>query len=437
VTFPARTLSSTREEHLADHNAIATELARSPLTIATTRQQHRDEHNAIHGTYELPQISGSTTLQQHLTYHEVIHAAIDAAPPDELPEPDVTITAPANIQTHIDANPNGTIYKLVGTFSLTVQITPSAGDHLFSEPDGALLQPGSYSGTGVSCAAANVTLTNLRIGNGLNSGVQLGDNTTLTGCEIFDCVENGIGSNQTVGGIVDGCEIHGNGNTGAQGHNSGGVKLTATGDRGTGAGTIVRNCHIYDNIGNGLWWDVDAGTCLNYNTFDPPNLWAAGEKDMHIGVEGQESFETDPDMPDTFDDDPDFDTWTPQCDLIEDCLIEDNTSRGIFWEVSRGPVIIRRNSVFRNNIGALGNGAGIGVSAAKNCLIYDNVSEGNTNWDISVGQITRNPPRPWYPGYYVVKEVHILDNTVGSLDKIRGTGSNDPLPGVTASGNHT
>jgi hypothetical protein len=356
----------------------------------------------------------------------------------ELPEPDVIITAGQNIQNIIDQNPNGTIYKLVGTFNLSGQVKPSANDWLFCDPGGALLQAGAFSGTGVSCSAANVKLTNLRIGNGLNSGVQLGNNTIIEGGEIFECFENGAGSNQTLGGIIDGVEIHHNGNNGAQGHNSGGVKVTATGIRGTGAGFIVRNCHIHHNVGNGFWWDVDAGTCLNYNTFtgDPDDLWPAGEKDMHIGVEGQGSFETDPDMPDTFDDDPDFDTWTPQPDLVEDCLIEDNESRGIFWEVSRGPCIIRRNQVYRNNTDGLGNGAGIGVSAAKNCLIEDNDSRNNTNWDISIGQITRDPPRPWYPGYYVVKRVIVRNNQVGSLSKIRGLpGFEDPLPGVSGSGN--
>jgi hypothetical protein len=431
-------------DHYLDHLELHTHVGGSLPTTAfaisqMTLAQHVSYHNTLHAAAGQGLPTNLTTASSgHIGYHETLHAwknDQDATGGGfTLPTTFVTINSGTNIQNVIDANPNGTNYKLVGTFSLTEQIQPSAGDHLFCDPAGAaLLQPGSFSGTGVSCSANNVTLTNIRIGNGLNSGVQMGDNTVLQAVEIFECDENGVGSNQTIGGVIDTCEIHHCGSEGGLGHNSGGVKLTATGDRGTGAAAIVRDCHIHNNIGNGIWWDVDAGNCLNYNTFTAPtgDLWPAGEKDMHIGVEGQASFETDPDMPDTFDDDPDFDTWTPQCDLVENNLVEDNTRRGIFWEVSRGPVIIRGNRCYRNNLDDEGNGAGIGVSAAKNCLIEDNDCRNNTNWDISIGQITRDPPRPWYPGYYIVKEVHILNNRVGSLAKIRG----EDLPGVTSSGN--
>jgi hypothetical protein len=338
-------------------------------------------------------------------------------PPDgggvDLPSTYTRISSGANIATALANGREGENFLVEGTYRLGAQIRPKRGQHLFAMDLGAAtITAGSFGGTGVALAQAR--LTNLRIGGGLQSAFQLGNFGELVHCEIFECRENGGGSNQNLGGLIDRCEIHHCGESGGVGHNSGGVKLTATGNRGTGPGVKVKRSSFHDNTGNGLWWDVDAGSCLNDGQ-------PAGDTEM-----GE-----NPNMGDNFDGN--FAAWYDRADVVEDCKIYNNTRRGVFWEVSRGPWICRRNECYRNNSVDEGNAAGIGVSAAKNALIEDNYSHDNNNWDISVGQITREGDRPWEPGYYIVRKVVVRNNRVGSLNKIR----DKSLAGVTWENNHT
>jgi hypothetical protein len=236
---------------------------------------------------------------------------------------------------------------------------------------------------------------------------------SLIGCEIYQCQENGIGTNRDRGLVVDGCEVHHCGSDAFQGHNSGGMKFTASGDRGLGAGAVVRRTKSYSNKGNGIWYDVDAGNCLN-------DGWPPGEKDM-----GE-----DAGMGDDFDGN--FYGWDGAV-VIEDCEVWDNDARGIFWEVSRGPIIIRRNKAHHNNTDRMGNAAGIGVSAAKNALIEDNeVWDNNGNKDIWVGQIERPGDRPWEPGWYKVRDVIVRRNAVTDLNRI----ADNVDAGVSYDGNY-
>jgi parallel beta-helix repeat protein len=133
---------------------------------------------------------------------------------------------------------------------------------------------------------------------------------------------------------VDGVEIDHNGNPNELGRGGGGIKIAAKADD-----VDVRNSYVHDNIGNGIWYDIEA------NAVDSDFIY------------------------------------------IENNFIERNTRKGIFYEISGGPVVIRNNVVKSNNCAVViagctpqgegSPGGGITANSSTNLKIYDNVLGGN------------------------------------------------------------
>ena len=112
------------------------------------------------------------------------------------------------------------------------------------------------------------------------------------------------------------------------------MKFAASGGRTGSNGAIVRDNYIHDNVGNGVWFDVDSGG-----------------------------------------------------DTILDNVISGNLRKGIFYEVSRGPVLIMNNRVNGNNTsGGRSSGAGIAVVSSKNVTIRDNEIDMNLNAAVGIWQ---------------------------------------------------
>jgi Right handed beta helix region len=146
----------------------------------------------------------------------------------------------------------------------------------------------------------------------------------------FGC---GLGRSSGGGVVVDGVEVDHNGSVAMLGHSSSGIKLAGS------PGSVIRNSYVHDNLGNGIWFDVDSG----------------GD----------------------------------QLDVAENNVVIGNYLRGIFYEVSRGPVVIRGNVVTGNNTSGTPGAAGIGVSSSKNVTIEGNILDGNRVWAIRANEIGR------------------------------------------------
>lgn len=125
----------------------------------------------------------------------------------------------------------------------------------------------------------------------------------------------------------------------------------------------VQDCHVHDNIGTGLWWDLD---CTNT--------------------------------------------------LVQDNLCENNTGSGIFYEVSHGRTRITRNRCI-NNLGA-----GIYISTSNNVEVDNNiciVNPANTGGDHG-GIFCLNDDRG---AAYALNFLNVHDNVIintatGPLDGI-------------------
>lgn len=365
------------------------------------RRPHHHGHDDV-----TPHPHGKRPEPLHHPLEGVYADAEEPPPPErgfELPaSPDVVVRAGENVAAAVANAPTGsasepTAILLEGRFPLAAQVRVPVGKVVYAEGLGAAeLVPGSYAGTAIALDGGDVL--NVRAGDGLRSGVQASAGRLL-GFDIFGCVENGIGSNRDKGVEIGHGEVHDNGTDAAQGHNAGGIKLTASGDRGRGAAAHVHHVKAYRNKGNGIWHDVDSGNCVNDGC-------AAGSTDCG----------SDPNVGDDFDGD--FEGWSGAA-IVEDVEAWENDARGIFVEVSRGPVIVRRFSTHHNNRDRLGRAAGVGVSAAKHVLITDGESFDNYGaYDVWVGQIERTGDRPWAPGYYIVRDVTVRRVGVSALSRI-------------------
>jgi parallel beta-helix repeat protein len=291
-------------------------------------------------------------------------------PPSPEPEPvdcDVSLSSGASIQQAANSVGQGATLCLSGSFTIGNTVSLKLGQ--------SVVGPAVITGTnGVDVGFAPVKDTryvNLDASGFDHRPVQLAVGVEVIGGRYHHNGRNGLGGGLAQGGgvLIDGVEIDHNGSPEYLGVGAAGVKLAGSG------GSTVINSYIHDNVGNGLWFDVDSGNG----------------------------------------------------DLAENNVVTGNSRRGIFYEVSRGPVVIRGNTVQGNNTERLGNGAGIGVSSSKNVLIEGNILGGNIGgFGIGMGEVNRDNITWDYP----LSNVVVRNNTMNG-DAIRGCNQD----GVTCSSN--
>ncbi|CAN5895267.1 hypothetical protein BH23ACT10_BH23ACT10_06930 [soil metagenome] len=188
------------------------------------------------------------------------------------------------------------------------------------------------------------------------------DGLNALGWQIRDCVardNHGAGVSVGPGGLVEGCTMHDNGQLG--------LKVVGVGRRGADEGrsiavTIRRN-DIHDN-----------------GTLDFDASWEAGGlkiAECRQGVLFEQNWVHDNAGPGAW-----FDVYNYRATIREN-LIEDNTVRGIFYELSYGPTRITENIVRRNGdpSSTAPWQAGIFVSSSRDVevsdnIVYDNVGGG-------------------------------------------------------------
>ncbi len=284
---------------------------------------------------------------------------------DPVPEPDpepqgscdgVAVPSGASIQQHIDANPAGATLCLSGTYRVGIPLQPKDGQ-TFVGP-ASLVGDGADTGfavkTGNGRGATGVTIDGLEMSGFTLRAVDCWEGTTVRRSDIHHNGRNGLGCGlEGHGGVlIEDNDVHHNGNTLELGRGGAGMKFAAAG------GVTVRGNRVWENVGNGVWCDVDCGAFT-----------------------------------------------------VVDNRIWGNTRKGVFYEISHGPALIAGNTVLDNNCspdywgdgnpacylnpGVYGPqspgspGGGIATNSSTNVTIRDNVLGGNMEAGINVRDDSR------------------------------------------------
>ena len=295
------------------------------------------------------------------------------------PTSGVIVRAGESIQAAVNANPAGTTFWLKAGVYHGQTVAPKDGMTFVGEV-GAVLDGDNTAQQAFFSTADNVTIRNLVVQNyntPLQNGAIRGDWNASTGWVIeYNEVKNNHAagiyvSNQSTirnnyvhhngqigilgrgnGAVVTGNEIAFN-NTGGNDPNweAGGTKFLYS------EGLRFANNYVHDNIGPGVWFDINNHDCI-----------------------------------------------------IEGNRVEDNTHAGIFYEISYGAVI--RNNTVRAN-GGTGSIArsGILISASPDVEVYGNTLSGNSNGIVGL-QANRSDAPSTSLGKPFVSNLWVHDNNV-------------------------
>jgi parallel beta-helix repeat protein len=253
----------------------------------------------------------------------------------------VEIEPGGNIQAAIDANPAGTAFQLSGTYGLSTTIRPKSGNRFVGPATivGAGADIGFQARTGEG--ATGVRFVALDV-SGFATGIGCWDGMQVIGGRYHHNTRNGIGCGLEGGSVVvDRAEIDHNGSEGELAQGAAGMKFAQ------GHGIVVRNSFIHDNIGNGVWCDVQCG---DYTVIDNRIV-----HNYRKGVLYEKSGESD---------------W-----------------QEIYF---KGSAYIARNVIQDNGWEGLETvNAGIMAVSSKNILIENNVFSGNNSAGIRIRQDDR------------------------------------------------
>ncbi|HUP18958.1 MAG TPA: right-handed parallel beta-helix repeat-containing protein [Gemmatimonadota bacterium] len=312
------------------------------------------------------------------------------APPPTDPTPSGVAVQPGeSIQAAVNANPSGTTFVIKAGVHRRQRIEPKDNTTFVGE-SGAVLDGENSTDFAFLGTARGVTIRNLVIERYV-PGVQMGaikagdhdasrnsDGWLVEDNEIryndgggvrighrMVLRDNYIHHNEQIGvvGVGDDVLVEGNeisynnfNRKHDYGWEAGGTKFVKT------RNLVVRNNHVHNNWGPGLWTDID-----NIDT------------------------------------------------LYEGNLVEDNADTGIFHEISYRATI-RNNTVRRNGydrVGAWAYGAGILIAHSPDVEVHDNVVEDNQNGIMGVQQ---NRGSGAY-GAHELRNLNVHDNTVVQKSK--------------------
>lgn len=208
----------------------------------TPHRKHRHHHHP-HGAHPHPKV------EDH-------HHAYVAAPPPPPPGDCDGVEVTGTIQNAIDANPEGTTFCLSGSYTLGAPLRPKDGQR-FVGP--ATIVAAGVVDTGFAlrdAGASGIELVDLDMSGFASRAVQLWVGLTVRGGRYHDNLTNGLGGgfDYARGAVrLIGVEVDHNGSEAQLGVGSGGVKIARLGDL-----FLVENCDIHDNLGNGVWADVQS-----------------------------------------------------------------------------------------------------------------------------------------------------------------------------------
>ncbi|MGZ8594589.1 MAG: right-handed parallel beta-helix repeat-containing protein [Actinomycetota bacterium] len=320
-----------------------------------------DTSTIANGDHQLSaQVFLSTALS---SASSVTFSVSNSTPPPPSPSPSTTpapagscdgvgVPSGASIQAAIDADPVGTTFCLSGAYDVAQPIEPKDGMSFIGVPDATgrrpTLRPVGSVETGFElkrAGAEGVTIKGLDIAGFSITAIDCWIGMVARANYLHHNLRNGLGcglESTSSNVLVQNNDIAFNGSAGELGINGGGMKFTKTCPPGSaiGCGVTVRGNHVHDNIGNGIWFDIDS----------------AG-------------------------------------DLIRGNTVERNTRKGIFYEISFGPALIVDNVSRDNGLeGRRHSDGGIVVVSSKNVTIRSNTLGSDFN---GVGIRIRQDGRPY------------------------------------------
>jgi hypothetical protein len=214
-----------------------------------------------------------------------------------------------------------------------------------------------YGGVGTASGApigSGWTMQNLLVRFCHGIGVRIGPAITVTDCAILYNGQMGIGGTGD-GGLFKDSELGWNNTAGIDGWENGGSKFTQS------DGFTIRNIYSHDNIGPGLWADINN---INF--------------------------------------------------VYEDCLIADNTGEAIRHEISYD-AIIRNNTILRNGVGNAGwyDNSAVLNYCSPNVQVYGNLLVFNGGEIMGAQQDTSALGPPTYThGDLIISNFDVHDNWI-------------------------
>jgi hypothetical protein len=201
-------------------------------------------------------------------------------------ECDVSVESGGDIQAASDAAGAGATICLSGTYELDAPIHPYDGQS-FVGP--ATITGSTHTGfelkgteSHVDVTSVDVSLVDLDISGFSLRAVECWLGMTIMGGRLHDNGRNGLGCGLEHGPghiLIDGVEIDGNGGTDHLGSGSGGIKIAQLGPDGL----TVRDSSIHDNLGNGVWCDVQ---CIGTFLIEGNEIAANSRKGVHYEKSG-------------------------------------------------------------------------------------------------------------------------------------------------------
>lgn len=311
-----------------------------------------------------------------------ITAAPDTTPPDSIQG--VTIAPGDNWQAKVDANPDHTVFHILAGTHLSQKVLAKQGDQFIGDAGAVMDGQGTmdYAFASSGGNPDSVTIRGLRVTNynpplqramidgagaGLtdgwvvegneidhsgNVGLLIGTHAIARNNHIHHNARLGIGGGGT-GSIVDSNEVDFNHLPGVSDPvgEVGGSKFVGT------TNLLVRDNYFHDNLGDGIWFDID-----------------------NIGY------------------------------VVESNRSEDNAGDGIEVEISYQGVV-RNNTVKRNGFGGatwLIGVRGIGIDASPDVEVYGNIVEAN---NVGIAAVQQSRGTGAY-GPRVIKNLYVHDNQI-------------------------
>jgi parallel beta-helix repeat protein len=300
------------------------------------------------------------------------------APPPPPPggDVDVEVYPGTSLQSVIQSNPAGTVFRINGTHT-GQSVSPKDGQ-VFVGASGAKLD-GNGAGDAFHGSAVNVRIAGLEI------------------TDYSPDSQHGAIHGTGAGWVVEDNVIHHNATVG--------VKLT-------GHNSVIRDNNIHHNGQLGIsvaYADnvVVDGNEIAYNNWEVAYSWgweAGGTKFWTTrNLVVRDNYSHHNHGPGLWSDHDNIDI------LYEGNRVEDNYAAGIFHEIGYDGVI-RNNVIKRNGFGhaAWLWGAGIVVAASQNVAVYGNYIEGNYN---GIGLVQQDRGSGAY-GEYLVRNVSVHHNTI-------------------------
>jgi hypothetical protein len=197
----------------------------------------------------------------------------------------VKVASGGDIRAAVNGAPQRATICLTGKYVLNSPIVPKQGQS-FVGP--ATLVGGNGNETGFDVKVRDVSFVNLEMSAFGLRGIDCWVGTRVIGGRYHHNGRNGIGCGLDAEGgvLIDGVEVDHNGSDAELGKGSSGMKFAR------GHGIVVRNSFIHDNLGAGVWCDVQCGdytvvdNTIVRNSRQGVHYEKSGESDEYIRYVG-------------------------------------------------------------------------------------------------------------------------------------------------------